>query len=183
MDLKLRAPDSDQHSIILPQAASKLAESYSGTLSSGNGNEYYIKKNIVGLLQKDYSYTLAQHSNNLGLTAAVYEGLWRNHSLSILAGESFPIETEKKLLTDWLKPEPGKLYLDVGCSTALYARTVKRYCDGCVAVAIDFSQAMLSEARKKGIEESADMFLIRADARNALFCRHVRWADDGRHTE
>ncbi|CAN5370315.1 hypothetical protein BH23BAC3_BH23BAC3_24670 [soil metagenome] len=169
MDLKLRAPDSDQHSLLLPEAASKLADSYSGTLSSGNGNEYSIKGNIADLLQKKFDYSLAQRSNNFGLTAAVYEDLWRNSSLSLLIGESFPIEMEKELLVDWLQPEEGKLYLDVGCSTALYARSIKKSCEGSVTVAIDISRPMLAEARKKGMGDSVDMFLIRSDAREMPF--------------
>jgi len=169
MDLKLRAPDSDQHSIILPEAASNLSESYSGTITSGNGKEYVIKGNIADLLQKKYTYSLAQQSNHMGLTASVYEDLWRNKSLSILTGESFPIEKEKELLTDWMEPKAGGLYLDVGCSTALYARSVKQACPEANVVAIDISKPMLAEARKKGINELANLFLIRADAREMPF--------------
>lgn len=169
MDLKLRAPDSDQHSILLPEAASKLSEPYSGTLTSGNGKEYVIKSNIADLFTKKHAYSLAQQSNHFGITASVYEDLWRNQSLSILTGESFPIEKEKELLTDWLEPKPGGLYLDVGCSTALYGRTVKKFCADSSVAAIDFSRPMLSEARKKAAKESAELFLIRADAREMPF--------------
>lgn len=165
MDLTLRAPDSDRHSIILPAAASRLSTPYSGTLSSGKGREYKIEKNIADLLPPGFSYSLAQRSNHLGLTAAVYEDLWRKRSLSILTGESFPIQKEKELLLDWLTPHSGKLYLDVGCSTALYARTVKMYQPGSVVAAVDISKPMLREARNKALKEGADLFLIRADAR------------------
>lgn len=169
MDLTLRAPDSDQHSLLLPQTASKLSAGYSGTLTSGNGSEYKIKGNVADLLQKKYNYSLAQRSNEFGITAAVYEDFWRNSSLSLLTGESFPIDKEKKLLIDWLEPENDKLYLDVGCSTALYARTVKKANEKSIAVAMDISHPMLAEARKKAMEESVDMFLIRADAREMPF--------------
>jgi len=169
MDLKLRAPDSDQHSLLLPKEASKLTDSYSGTLTSGNGNEYSIKGNIADLLQKEFNYSLAQRSNHLGITAAIYEDVWRNSSLSLLIGENFSIETEKELLVDWLQPEAGKLYLDVGCSTALYARTIKKASEESITVAIDISRPMLAEARKKCINESVDMFLIRTDAREMPF--------------
>lgn len=169
MDLKLRAPDSDQHSIILPEAASNLSARYSGTLSSGKGKEYAIDANITDLLESGFSYSLAQRSNHLGLTAAVYEDLWRNRSLGILTGESFPIEKEKELLTEWLSPEDGGLYIDVGCSTALYARTVKQAEPGSTLVAIDISLSMLREARRKSAKENTDLFLIRTDARNMPF--------------
>ena len=169
MDLTLRAPDSDQYSLLLPEAASHLSDSYSGTLSSGSGNEYTIKGNIAHLLHKEHTYSLAQKSNHFGLTASVYEDLWRNHSISILTGESFPIEKEKKLLIDWMNPKPKHLYLDVGCSTALYARMVKKTCKGSVNIAIDMSEPMLREARKKAAAENANIFLIRADAREMPF--------------
>ncbi|NBC25908.1 MAG: methyltransferase domain-containing protein [Bacteroidetes bacterium] len=169
MDLKLRAPDSDQHSLLLPEAASRLYEPYTGTLTSGNGNEYQIKGNVADLLQKKYAYSLAQKSNHFGFTASVYEDLWRTQSLSLLTGESFPIEAEKDLLTDWLHPVDNGIYLDVGCSTALYARMIKKRAPGAVVAAIDISQPMLRQARKKAADESSDLFLIRADAREAPF--------------
>lgn len=169
MDLKLRAPDSDQHSILLPGKVSNLSQRYSGTLSSGKGREYKIEGNIADLMSDGHSYSIANWSNHLGLTAAVYEDVWRNKSLSILTGESFPIEKEKELLIDWLEPEPGKLYLDVGCSTALYARCVKQAENKSEVVAIDISKAMLQEARKKAVKEKNDLFLIRADARTMPF--------------
>lgn len=169
MDLKLRAPDSDQHSIILPEAASDLSARYSGTLTSGKGKEYNIQANITDLLERGLSYSIAQKSNHLGLTAAVYEDLWRNRSLGILTGESFPIRKEKELLVEWLAPKSGGLYLDVGCSTALYARTVKQAEPGSVLAAIDISMPMLREARKKASEEGSGLFLIRADARKMPF--------------
>lgn len=169
MDLKLRAPDSDQHSILLPGEVSNLSSRYSGTLSSGKGQEYKIEGNIADLMSGGHSYSIANWSNHLGLTAAVYEDVWRNKSISILSGESFPIKKEKELLTDWLSPKPDNLYLDVGCSTALYARTIKKAEKKSVIVAIDISKAMLQEARKKASKEEADLFLIRADARTMPF--------------
>lgn len=169
MDLKLRAPDSDQHSILLPEKVSHLSSRYTGTLSSGKGREYKIERNIADLMSDGHNYSIANYSNHLGVTAAVYEDVWRNKSLSILTGESFPIEKEKELLVDWLDPQPDKLYLDVGCSTALYARCIKQAQKKSEVVAIDISQAMLKEARKKAAKENVDLFLIRADARKMPF--------------
>jgi SAM-dependent methyltransferase len=169
MDLKLRAPDSDQHSILLPGQASDLSSRFTGTLSSGNGREYKIEGNIADLMSTGHDYSIANWSNHLGVTAAVYEDIWRNRSIDIISGESFPIEKEKELLIDWLHPAPGNLYLDVGCSTALYARSVKRAERAATVVAIDISNAMLKEARKKAAEEATDLFLIRADARTMPF--------------
>jgi len=169
MDLKLRAPDSDQHSILLPGEVSNLSSRYTGTLSSGKGEEYKIEGNIADLMSNGHSYSIANWSNHLGVTAAVYEDVWRKRSLDIISGDSFPIEKEKELLIDWLEPEAGNLYLDVGCSTALYGRTVNLSEKKSVVVAIDISKAMLKEARKKASDEGCDMFLIRADARTMPF--------------
>ncbi len=169
MDLKLRAPDSDQHSILLPEKVSNLSSRYTGTLSSGKGQEYKIEGNIADLMSSGHDYSIANWSNHLGLTAAVYEDVWRNRSLNIITGEEFPIEREKELLIDWLNPTADNLYLDVGCSTALYARTVKQAERKSVVVAIDISKAMLNEARKKASTEGSDLFLIRADARSMPF--------------
>ena len=169
MDLKLRAPDSDQHSISLPGKVSHLSSRYTGTLSSGNGKEYEIEGNIADLMSAGHDYSIANWSNHLGVTAAAYEDVWRNRSIGILSGEPFPIEKEKELLINWLEPAPDKLYLDVGCSTALYARSVKQAENESLVVAIDISKAMLQEARKKASKEDADMFLIQADARTMPF--------------
>ena len=169
MDLKLRAPDSDQHSILLPNRVSDLSNRFSGTLSSGNGREYSIEGNIADLMSTGHDYSIANWSNHLGLTAAAYEDIWRNRSIDIISGESFPIEKEKELLIDWLNPRPGNLYLDVGCSTALYARSAKKAEPKATLVAIDISNAMLKEARNKAAGEETDLFLIRADARTMPF--------------
>lgn len=167
--MEIRSPLYDNESIALPEEVSKLSNTFNGTVCSKRGDEYPIQNNIVDLLTIEKNYTLAQSTNQWKLTATVYEDIWRVRSLSLLTGEPFPIEKEKELLKKWVDPKPGKKYLDVGCSTALYARSIKKIESECEAVAIDFSMAMLEEARIKSEADETDILLIRADAREMPF--------------
>lgn len=169
MSLEIRSPLYDNELISLPEEVANLTKSFNGTVCSAKGDEYLIKNNVVDLLTKEKSYTLAQSTNHWKLTASVYEDIWRVRSLSLLTGELFPIEKEKELLKKWVNPKPGLSYLDVGCSTALYARALKKNEPGCRSIALDFSNAMLDEARIKAEADEADIFLIRADAREIPF--------------
>lgn len=169
MTIYVRSPLYDQESIPLPLETSLLSKPFNGSICSGKGDEYSIKNNIVELLTKEKSYTLAQSTNHWRMTASMYEDLWRVRSLSLLTGEPFPIEKEKELLVDWVKPQPGKTYLDVGCSTALYARSLFKAEPESIQVALDFSMAMLDEARMKSEADQANIYLIRADAREMPF--------------
>ncbi len=169
MTFQIRSPLYDQETIELPEEMSRFSRPFNGTVCSKKGDEYPIKNNIADLLTKEKSYTLAESTNHWNITASVYEDLWRVRSLSLLTGEPFPIEKERELLAGWVQPAPGKTYLDVGCSTALYARFLKKIAPESRQAAIDFSLAMLEEARLKGEADQTDLFLIRADAREMPF--------------
>ncbi|MEX2463628.1 MAG: class I SAM-dependent methyltransferase [Balneolaceae bacterium] len=169
MNIEVRSPLHDSESITLPEEVTKLSRPFNGTICSKKGDEYVIKNNIIDLLTKEKSYTLAQSTNHWKLTATVYEDIWRVRSLSLLTGEPFPIEKEKVLLEKWIAPKPGGKYLDIGCSTAMYARSLKKSEPECESVAIDFSMAMLEEARIKAEADETDILLIRADARDLPF--------------
>lgn len=168
--MELRSPKHERASITVPEEASRLQKPFNGTICSNKGDEYVVKNNIIDFLgDESVDMSWAQSSNHWRLTAALYENIWRKRSLSILTGEEFPIEKEKELLAEWVNPQPGAAYLDVGCSTALYGRLVKSREPECEVVALDFSQQMLEEARIKGEAEQADMYLVRADARRMPF--------------
>lgn len=169
MSLEVRSPLYDNERISLPDEISILSKTFNGSVCSAKGDEYPIKNNVVDLLTKEKSYTLAQSTNHWKLTATVYEDIWRVRSLSLLTGEMFPIEKEKELLKKWVNPQSGFTYLDVGCSTALYARSLKKNESECRSIALDFSTAMLEEARIKAEADEADIFLIRSDAREMPF--------------
>jgi ubiquinone/menaquinone biosynthesis C-methylase UbiE len=169
MTFQVRSPLYDQESIEIPSEAANLSKPFNGSVSSGKGDEYSIKNNIVDLINVEKSYSLAQSTNHWKITASVYEDLWRKRSLTLLTGEEFPIEKERELLLEWVNPKPGGTYLDVGCSTALYSRLLKKSEPESRQVAIDFSKAMLLEARLKAEAEQADIYFLRADAREMPF--------------
>lgn len=167
--MELRSPVSERASIEVPEEASRLSKPFNGTVCSREGDEYPVVNNIIDLIQEPKEFSFAQSSNHWKVTAALYEDLWRKRSLSILTGEEFPIDKEKELLLEWVAPVAGGLYLDVGCSTALYARALKKAEPEARVVALDLSMQMLDEARMKSEADEADLFLLRADARDMPF--------------
>ena len=170
MSLELRSPKYEQASVSVPDEVADLGKPFNGTLASNKGDEYRIENNIIDFIDgAPEAMTWAQSSNHWRLTAYLYEEIWRKRSLSMLSGESFPVEKEQELLVQWLQPETGGVYLDVGCSTALYARLVKKAEPGSRIIAMDFSRQMLDEARLKAEADQTDLFLLRADARRMPF--------------
>lgn len=170
MALELRSPQFERSSLSVPEEVSILQKKFNGNICSKEGDEYDITNNIIDLLgNEQVTMSWAQSSNHWKVTAALYEDIWRKRSLSILTGEAFPIEKERELLIDWLNPQPDKLYLDIGCSTALYGRLVKKSEPESRVVSLDFSRQMLDEARLKSEAEGANHYLLRADARHLPF--------------
>ncbi|HYW35401.1 MAG TPA: methyltransferase domain-containing protein [Balneolaceae bacterium] len=170
MSLKLRSPIHEEASITISEDVSNLQKSFNGTVCSKKGDEYAITDNIIDFWGKGPSnLSWAQRSNDWKLTAAIYEDIWRKRSLRLLSGQDFPIEKEKNLLVEWLDPKLDASYLDVGCSTALYGREVKKRQARCEVVALDFSRPMLQEARHKAQAERVNLFLLQADARYMPF--------------
>lgn len=168
--MQFRSPKYDQASVVIPAEVANLQKSFNGTVCSNKGDEYVIENNIIDFLGNETpEMSWAQSSNHWKLTASIYEDIWRKRSLSLLTGDKFPIKKEQKLLIDWLHPQPGGLYLDVGCSTALYGRKVKKEQPDCDVIALDFSRQMLQEARMKSEADQTNLFLLRADARYLPF--------------
>ena len=108
--------------------------------------------------------TSAQCSNFFPLTALIYEDLWRKRSLGILSRKPFSIQKEKDLLCEWLSDWQTGSILDVGCSTALYARTLAEAFPDARVTALDFSLPMLKEAEKRALREGVSVGFVRADA-------------------
>jgi SAM-dependent methyltransferase len=168
--LTLRSPQHDRAVIQVPDELFDPQKTINGSICSKFGDEYPVKDSIVDLLgDVPEGITMAQRSNHWSLTATVYENTWRVNSLGILTGENFPIAEEQRLLTQWVKPEVGERVLDVGCSTALYARALAKAEPGAHVVALDFSQPMLEEARRRIKTEGLRTCLIRADAGDMPF--------------
>jgi SAM-dependent methyltransferase len=148
----------------------QLNVAFNGELCSSNGEIFQIKKNILDLLKENPSnLSPAEYSNFLSVTASVYEDVWRTRSLGLITGNDFPIEREMQYLYDWVAPKPNELIVDLGCSTALYARKLKEHQSAADLIALDFSNPMLEEARKRAEADGAELYLIRADARKQPF--------------
>ncbi len=98
--------------------------------------------------------TLAQISNITPPTPQLYERLWRVRSLSLLSGRSFPNEEELHELTDALRPEAGKVFVDVACSEGLYARSLAAR--GATVIAIDHSRPFL----RRVIHRAGDLPIV-----------------------
>ena len=170
MDLELKSPGNERAGIHIPKDVAKLAVPFNGTLCSQDGDEYKVANNIIDLLGEEPGFTsIANYSNHWKLTAAIYEDIWRKRSLSLLSGEDFPIEKEHELLIEWTSPKPGGVYLDLGCSTALYGRALKAAQKEAHIIGLDFSSQMLEEARLKAEADETDMFFVRADGREIPF--------------
>tara|TARA_B100000575_G_scaffold70758_1_gene55035 strand:- start:7920 stop:8714 length:795 start_codon:yes stop_codon:yes gene_type:complete len=168
--LELRAPHNKCLSLELPAEAAQLRTPLNGSIYAEDEQPFSIKHNIVQLVENKQSFdTLAQLSNHISVTAQLYEALWRRRSISLLSGEDFSLNEEKKLLLDWTRPSSGETILDVGCSTALYARTLQDFELGTQTVALDLSYPMLKKAREKAVNEKIDLFLLQADARQIPF--------------
>ena len=99
---------------------------------------------IANRLPERASLTLAQRSNLIPMTAALYD-TWRERSLSLLTGEPYGLEREFGLMLEWLAVRPGQTFLDVGTSTGNYAETLARA--GGTVTAIDIAMPMLERAR------------------------------------
>lgn len=170
MKLELRSPKDERAGIHVPDEAARLSKPFNGTVGSKEGDEYQVRNNIIDLLGKEpEAISIAQYTNHWKITAAIYEDIWRKRSLSLLSGEEFPIEKEHELLIDWTAPEENGWYLDLGCSTALYARALKAAQKKANVIALDFSSQMLEEARLKAEADETDMYFLRADGRQLPF--------------
>ena len=124
-----------------------------------------LKGGVYQALAKRPRVPLAQSSNFLPLTAAVYEPLWRMRSLSLLTGGSFSTARELELLLAWLKPKPGERILDAAASGGLYARTLLKHTPGLEVHEVDYSPAFLKKAQQYAERDSVSPTFVRADVR------------------
>ncbi|MGI8687278.1 MAG: methyltransferase domain-containing protein [Thermomicrobiales bacterium] len=149
----LRAPDTPNGSpLSLTEIRSqRRGEIITGTACAADGGCYPIAGGILDLLPQSLALSAAQRSNFLWPTTAFYEQVWRVRSLSLLAGEPFPVDREIAILNRWLRPERGGLFVDVGTSHGLYARNIahrlrQSSATGTV-IALDIALPMLQRAR------------------------------------
>ncbi len=122
-----------------------------------------LEDGIYRALETRPSVPLAQASNFLPLTAALYEPLWRKRSLSIITGGDFDVTRELELMLKWLDPQPGQIALDAACSAGLYARTLLHHESELEVHAVDFSVPFLEKAKEYADKEGVTMTLVHAD--------------------
>jgi ubiquinone/menaquinone biosynthesis C-methylase UbiE len=101
------------------------------------------KPSIKDKMPKQASYSLAQSSNFLPITAALYD-VWRSKSIGLLTRQNYSLEREFALMLEWLKVQPKQTFLDVGTSTGNYARVLAKA--GASVTAIDISKPFLERA-------------------------------------
>lgn len=101
--------------------------------------------------------TRAQRSNLQRFTAWGYP-VWRRVSLSLLAGENFPLEREAALFLGHCAPMPGEWWLDAGTSSGFYAGVLAGA--GCRVLAADLSPAMLRGAARRNPDARIEPALL-----------------------
>lgn len=171
---ELRSPKFEQAGLTIPGEAANLQKVFSGTVCSSKGDEYEIRNNIIDLINNHSpASTVAQWSNEWTVTAESYEPLWRRNAVAWFSGTEFDLDKEKELLKKWLAPSQGEKFLDIGCSTALYARFILHACPEAIVVALDYSKPMLRRARSEAAAEHVNLFLLRADAHEMPFFKQT----------
>ncbi len=133
---------------------------------------YGIDRGIADLLGTSmWLDSPAQITNGLPITAWGYERLWRWYALTLLSGEIFAYDRELALMTALMAPERGGLYVDLGCSNGLYARTLTRKLppDQSHVIGIDHSLPMLRQARTFAQRTHQRISFVRAKAQALPF--------------
>lgn len=134
------------------------------------GDTYVIKNGYLDLLKtRAGAANVANLTNFIPGAGRGYEPLWRVHSLSLLTGEYFPNGRELEIITDLVCPVRGSRYLDLGCSSGLYTRSLARELDDGDAVGIEISPSMLREAARRSRAAGVKPSFIRANAMNLPF--------------
>lgn len=133
---------------------------------------YPIEHGIVDLLGPwALPDSPTQLINYLPPTAWGYERIWRGQALTLLTGEPFGFDRELPLITGLVAPARGGLYVDVACSTGLYARALDRglgTSHGHV-VGIDHAFPMLRQARAFAQRAQQRISFVRARAQGLPF--------------
>jgi SAM-dependent methyltransferase len=139
--------------------------------SPASGEVFEIKNGYLDLLKMRVGAdNVANLTNFLPGAGRGYEPLWRVHSLNLLTGAPFPTDREVRIISDLVRLGRGGLYLDLGCSAGLYARSLARALgDKGDVVGIDISPSMLKEAARSAREVGAGPSFARTDAQNLQF--------------
>lgn len=168
----IRDHPSDAAGLTYPDVTEEDAMIVAGEVRSpASGETYSIEDGYLNLLKRRVGAdNVANLGNFLPGAGRAYEPLWRVYSLTLLTGESFPIEQELCIISELLQAERGGRYLDLGCSAGLYTRSLARELgDSGDVVGIDISPSMLKEAARRARELGAKASFVRASAMSLPF--------------
>jgi len=142
---------------------------------AGCGARYPVRDGIGDFLGPPRPPTPEQVTNELPLTAWIYERGWRPFALTLLSGESFPYQRELPLIAGLVEPQRGGLYLDVACSNGLYARALARTLRGSPGhvAGFDHSLPMLKQARRYARAAGLRISYLRAKAQALPVVAHA----------
>jgi len=163
----IRVSPADEQGLTFVEGEQKEdAILYGKVISPATGRTYRIKHGYLDLLDhRTGNVNAANLTNLLPGAGRGYEPIWRRHSLNLLTGESFSNERELEKVAELVQLESGGLYLDLGCSSGLYARNLQLRLGGRGdVVGIDISPSMLKEAAQSSGKARARTSFARADA-------------------
>lgn len=142
-----------------------------GRARSRAGETYEVKNGYLDLLERGLgAQNIANLTNYLPGAGRLYEPLWRVRSLNLLTGERFPNHREIDLVSALVELDRGGRFLDLGCSSGLYTRTMaRRLGNRGDVVGIDISPSMLKEAARRARKLGSSPSFARADARRLPF--------------
>lgn len=167
-----RPSPADEEGLVLLKGHAEGGMVFSGAaVSLVSGEKYRIDGGCLDLLGKKVGAdNIANLTNFLPGAGRGYEPLWRVRSLDLLTGEKFSNEREIEVMAALCGVERGGVFLDLGCSSGLYTRSVsKRLGDEGSVVGIDISPSMLGEAARRARRASVSPSFARADAENLPF--------------
>lgn len=168
----LRDDPSDDRGFIYFQGAEENGMIRRGKVRSrATGVTYAIKKGYLDLLGRRLGAdNIANLTNYLPGAGFGYEPLWRVHSLSLLIGEHFTNERELSMMRSLVRLDDGGLFLDLGCSSGLYTRSMaERLGEDGDMIGLDIAPSMLREAVRRARKDHVAPSFIRADADNLPF--------------
>lgn len=139
--------------------------------SRATGRTYPIKNGYLDTMGRSLGAdNIANLTNYLPGTGFGYEPLWRVHSLSLLTGEHFTNERELRMMSSLVHLDGGGLFLDLGCSSGLYTRTMaERLGEDGDIVGVDIAPSMIREAARRSRKANVAPSFVRADADNLPF--------------
>ena len=168
----LRDEPTDERGFVYFQGTEENGAIRRGKVRSRATKQTYpIKNGYLNMLGRSLGAdNIANLTNYLPGAGFGYEPLWRVHSLSLLTGENFTNERELRMMTSLVRLDGGGLFLDLGCSSGLYTRTMAaRLGDTGEMVGLDISPSMLREAVRRARKDHVSPSFVRADADNLPF--------------